>query len=126
MVGVTMFPPFMCDAATIRASTTISMPSSTPSTCGEDHVGIGTDFTQDVTNEGMQYFVHDKGYGRRLLEIKEVVNPMQFARIEQYPNLTAGMERRKWGEQRIRKVLGENWIRIFGEPGADVADSRFP
>ena len=63
----------------------------------------------------MQYFVKDKGYGRRLLEIKEVVNPKEFGRIDQFPNLTAGMERRKWGESRIRKVLGENWIRCFGE-----------
>ena len=115
MVGVTMFPPFMRRGNDSSLDDYLDAIEHTINVCGEDHVGIGTDFTQDVTDEGMQYFVHDKGYGRRLLEIKEVVNPMQFARIEQYPNLTAGMERRKWGERRIRKVLGENWIRIFGE-----------
>ena len=47
--------------------------------------------------------------------LKQVVNPTEFGRIDQYPNLTAAMEARKWSEARIRKVLGENWMRIFGE-----------
>ncbi|MEO8137333.1 MAG: dipeptidase [Betaproteobacteria bacterium] len=115
MVGVTMFPPFMRRGNDSSLDDYLDAIEHTINVCGEDHVGIGTDFTQDVTDEGMQYFVHDKGYGRTLLEIKAVVNPKEFGRIEQYPNLTAGMEARKWGEPRIRKVLGENWIRIFGE-----------
>jgi membrane dipeptidase len=115
MVGVTMFPPFMRRGNDSTLDDYLDAIEHTINVCGEDHVGIGTDFTQDVTPEGLQYFVKDKGYGRRLLDIKEVVNPKEFGRIEQFPNLTAGMERRKWGEGRIRKVIGENWIRAFGE-----------
>lgn len=115
MVGVTMFPPFMCRGNDSTLDDYLNAIEHTINVCGEDHVGIGTDFTQDVTDEGMQYLVHDKGYGRILLEVGKVVNAKTFGRIEQFPNLTAGMEGRKWGERRIRKVLGENWIRIFGE-----------
>jgi membrane dipeptidase len=31
------------------------------------------------------------------------------------PNLTAAMERRGWKEARIRKVMGENWVRLLEE-----------
>jgi len=29
------------------------------------------------------------------------------------PNLTAAMEMRGWKEARIRKVMGENWVRVL-------------
>jgi membrane dipeptidase len=115
MIGVTMFPPFMRHGNESSLDDYLDAIEHTIKVAGEEHVGIGTDFTQDVTFEGFQYMVHDKGYGRKLLDVGEVVNPKDFGRIDQYPNLTAGMERRGWPEARIRKVLGENWMRIFGE-----------
>ena len=115
MVGVTMFPPFMRRGNDSTLGDYLDAIEHTINICGEDQVSIGTDFTQDVDDAGMQYFVHDKGYGRCLLELKQVVNPTEFGRIDQYPNLTAAMEARKWSEARIRQVLGENWMRIFGE-----------
>ncbi|MGN5666443.1 membrane dipeptidase, partial [Xanthomonas citri pv. mangiferaeindicae] len=78
-------------------------------------VGIGTDFTQDMSSADMAYFLHYKGYGRSLLTPKGAVFPEQFSRIEQYPNLTTAMLRRGWSEGRIARILGENWTRLFGE-----------
>lgn len=113
MVGVTMFPPFMRRGNDSSLDDYLDAIEHTLNVCGEDHVGIGTDFTQDIDDAGMQYFVHDKGYGRCLLDIKEVVNPTEFATLEHYPNLTAGMERRNWPVTRIEKVIGANWMRTF-------------
>ena len=115
MVGVTMFPPFMRRGNDSTVDDYLDAIEHTLKLCGEDHVGIGTDFTQDYTLEDFQYLLHDKGHGRRLLQIDEVVNAKGFSRIEQFPNLTAAMERRGWPERRIQKVLGENWMRTFGE-----------
>ncbi|MGE0714842.1 MAG: membrane dipeptidase [Alphaproteobacteria bacterium] len=115
MVGVTMFPPFMRRGNDSTLDDYLEAIEHTIDVCGEEQVGIGTDFTQDVTLDGAQYWVHDKGYGRTLIELKEFHNSKEFPRIENFPNLTAGMERRGWKEPRIRKVLGENWVRIFRE-----------
>ena len=41
--------------------------------------------------------------------------PEGLATIGEFPGLTAAMVRRGWGETRIRKVLGENWLRFLGE-----------
>lgn len=115
MVGVTMFPPFMRRGSDSTLDDYLDAIDYTINLCGEDQVGIGTDFTQDLTAQDMQYFLHDKGTGRRLLEPKGAVFPTQFSRIEQYPNLTAAMELRRWSHTRIKGVLGGNWMRFFGE-----------
>jgi membrane dipeptidase len=36
-------------------------------------------------------------------------------RIGDFPNLTRAMEQAGWHEARIRKVMGENWLRVLGE-----------
>jgi membrane dipeptidase len=41
--------------------------------------------------------------------------PEGFRRIEDFPNLTAAMERRGWPERRIRRIMGENWMRVLAE-----------
>lgn len=115
MVGVTMFPPFMRRGNDSTLDDYLDAIAHTIDVCGEDHVAIGTDFTQGHGAEFMHYVTHDQGYGRKLLEVGEVVFPKQFGRIEQFPALTAAMQARHWSERRIRKVVGENWLRFFGE-----------
>ena len=45
----------------------------------------------------------------------KVVNPEGIRTIGEFPNLTAAMERAGWSETRIKKIMGENWVRVFGE-----------
>lgn len=35
--------------------------------------------------------------------------------IGEFPNLTAAMQRRAWKEARIRRVMGENWLRVLND-----------
>ena len=35
--------------------------------------------------------------------------------IGDFPNLTAAMEHAGWSEAKIRKVMGENWLRLLAE-----------
>lgn len=121
VVGVTMFPPFMPRGNDSTIDDYLDAIEHTVSLCGEDHVAIGTDFTQDVDADGIRYFTLDKGTGRRLLEVGEVRNPPGFERLDGFPNLTAAMERRRWPEPRIAKLLGGNWLRLFGEVWRDPA-----
>src|SRR5258708_20054886 len=81
--------------------------------CGEGNVGIGTDFTQGYGQEFFDWITHDKGYARRLTNFGDVINPEGLRTIGEFPNLTAAMERRGWKEGRIRKVIGENWVRVL-------------
>lgn len=115
MVGVTMFPPFMPKGSQSTLDDYIGVIDYVINLCGEEQVGIGTDFTQGKTAEDMAYFLHYKGTGRSLLTPKGAVFPEDFGRIEQYPNLTRAMQRHGWSEARIERILGGNWMRLFGE-----------
>ena len=93
--------------------------------CGEDNVGIGTDFTQGYGREFFDWITHDKGYGRRLTDFGDVINPDGMRTIGDWPNLTASMERRGWSEGRRRKVMGGNWLRVLRRRlGADPKPQR--
>jgi membrane dipeptidase len=60
---------------------------------GEDHVALGSDFDGGPTP------------------------PRGMKDIADLPRLTEAMLRRGWSEQRIRKFLGENLLRLFREVG---------
>ncbi len=114
-VGVTMFPPFLKRGAAATVDDYVEAIEYCIGIAGEDQVGIGTDFTQGYGREFFDWITHDKGYGRKLTDFGDVINPEGIRTIGEMPNLTAAMERRGWGEGRIRKVMGENWVRLLKE-----------
>jgi membrane dipeptidase len=114
-VGVTMFPAFLPRGAESTIEDYLDAMEYTIDLVGEDQVGVGTDFTQDYGEEFFRYLNHDKGRFRKLVDFGPVVMPEGIRRIEDFPNLTAAMEQRGWPETRIRKVMGENWLRALQE-----------
>ena len=115
-IGVTMFPPFLAKGNAATVPDYIAAIDHVIRIAGEDNVGVGTDFTQDQDDAFFEYLCHDKGYGWRVTgPLGEVVNPEGFRTIGDFPNLTAAVEGAHWREPKIRKALGENWLRIFTE-----------
>jgi membrane dipeptidase len=114
-VGVTMFPPFLRRGTDSTVDDYVEAIEHVIGLCGEDQVGFGTDFTQGYDREFFDWITHDKGYARKLTEFGDIVNPAGMREIKDYPNLTAAMEKRGWKEGRIRKVMGENWVRLLKE-----------
>lgn len=114
-VGVTMFPPFLRRGTESTVDDYVEAIEYVIQLCGEDQVGFGTDFTQGYDRKFFEWITHDKGYARKLTEFGEIVNPAGIREIKDYPNLTAAMQKRGWKESRIRKVMGENWVRLLKE-----------
>jgi membrane dipeptidase len=112
-VGVTMFPPFLQRGAQSTIDDYLYAIEYTIDVVGEEQVGIGTDFTQGHGESFFHYITHDKGQYRKLVDFGDIVMPKGIQRIEDFPNLTATMERRGWKETRIRRVMGENWLRLL-------------
>lgn len=114
-VGVTMFPPFLRRGTESTVDDYVEAIEYVIKLCGEDQVGFGTDFTQGYDRKFFEWITHDKGYARKLTEFGEIVNPAGIRELKDYPNLTAAMQKRGWKESRIRKVMGENWVRLLKE-----------
>ena len=112
-VGVTMFPPFLKRGSGAAVDDYVEAIEYVIDICGEERVGIGTDFTQGYGKPFFDWITMDKGHGRRLTDFGEVVNPEGLRTIGEFPNLTAAMERRGWPASRIEKVIGANWLALL-------------
>lgn len=112
-VGVTAFPPFLKRGIDSSIDDIVDAVEHIINIVGEGQVGIGTDFTQGYDDAFFRYITHDKGGGRKLTDFGEIIMPRGFQRIEDFPNLTAALERRGWPERRIRQIIGENWMRLL-------------
>lgn len=112
-VGVTMFPPFLPRGNDSTVDDYVSAIDYVVNLVGEDRVGFGTDFTVGYDKKFFKYLNRDKGTGRQLTEIWNVEFPDGLESIADFPNLTAAMERARWSEGKIRKVMGENWLSVL-------------
>jgi membrane dipeptidase len=74
---------------------------------GPDHVGIGLDSyfeTIDFNDKNAFYWPSSEGYDEGI--------SMQVAEPTQLPEITGVLLKRGWSEMDIRKVLGENFLRV--------------
>ena len=114
-VGVTMFPPFLKRGIESTIDDYVEAIGYVINLIGEDTVGIGTDFTQGYGKPFFEWLTHDKGRHRRLTDFGTIKNPEGIQTIGEFPNLTRTMERAGWSATRIEKVIGANWLRVFGD-----------
>ena len=114
-VGVTMFSPFLKKGPNSTVDDYVEAIDYVVNLVGEDCVGIGTDFTQNHDQAFFEWITHDKGSARKLTEFGEIKNPKGIRTIGDFPNLTAAMQRAAWPETKIRKIMGENWVRMLKE-----------
>ena len=116
-VGTAIYPSFLPWQEKTSFDNGVEVLDYMVNVCGEDHVGIGTDFTQGQSADWFDWLRQDKGYSRFLMAGKGTAapHPAGWASLSDYPGLTAAMERAGWNETRIRKVLGENWLAVYRE-----------
>lgn len=114
-VGVTMFTPFLARGTDATVDDYVEAMEYVINLCGEDRVGYGTDFTQGHEKPFFDWITHDKGYARRLTDFGTIQNPAGLDTIGHSAALTETMLRRGWPEDRIEKIMGENWVRLLAE-----------
>jgi membrane dipeptidase len=92
--------------------------------CGEDHVGIGTDVPlmgyeiTEATRAEHRRFYEDR-VARGIAapgESADVMNYVEgYNEVDRYDRIGADLRRRGWSTARVEKVLGGNFVRLFGE-----------
>lgn len=117
LVGVTAFGPFLPGEPTIEDY--LDAIEHVIDVVGEEQTGIGTDFIDGHGPAFLEWIFRDKGYARSLVgdALDELVGglrmPSGLAGIGDLPNLVPRMQRRGWSDERIRRVMGENWLRVL-------------
>ena len=75
---------------------------------GEDHVGLGFDFSTE-TEEDYVYFKYKADVYPR----PPWIYPAGIDGFEKIPNVTRGLVARGYSDDAIRKILGGNFLRVF-------------
>lgn len=88
---------------------------------GVDHVGIGLDISEDMTKDEFDRRMNS-GLLSRLPELQagapptfEHYYPNSFRTMANLGLLTEALCRRQFTDEHILKILGGNWLRLFGE-----------
>ena len=126
-VGYATYPAFLPSGGDATLDEILDGFEHMIAVCGEEAVGIGTDFTQDQPVEFFEWLRRDKGVGRLCVPGKPAVPTMPegLGRLSDYPNLAGAMEARRWPEGRIERVMGGNWLRFLEEAWAPSPATPF-
>lgn len=112
-VGVTMFAPFLKNGINSTIEDYVEAIDYVVNICGEDNVGIGTDFTQGHGHDFFEWLTHDKGYARRLTRFGKIVNPLGIRTLGEFPNLTDALSARGFSDAKVEKIMGKNWVNVL-------------
>jgi membrane dipeptidase len=92
--------------------------------CGEDHIGIGTDgplfgyeINEETRKRHREFFEDRRKKGISAPgEAADVLNMVEgYNDVGRYESLAADLKARGWTRARIDKLLGGNFVRLFGE-----------
>ena len=122
VVGATCITTFLKTGASSTLPDYVDAIDDIVQRIGIDHVGIGTDFTQDQTDDFWRYIGSQQGskYPARYIDPNvridwQRIYPKGLKTPDKLPALADALSDRGYGWQDVEKVLGGNWMRLFRE-----------
>jgi membrane dipeptidase len=106
VVGVAAAIPFFIDGANPTADRVVDHIEHIAATAGIDHVGLGPDFVDDYYQEVFGGWILPPGFGPGH-------SKAEVSRPSDLPLITGSMLQRGFSETDVRKVLGENVVRLL-------------
>ena len=116
-VGFASYTPFLPKGEDSTLADCVSAIDYVINIVGENRVGIGTDWVQDQNIDFFNYLSSDKGKGKPTSTPHKKVPsmPKGLESLGSFWNFIPAMEEAGWSEEKIRKILGENWVNFLGE-----------
>ena len=114
-VGFASYTPFLPKGEDSTIDDCVAAMAYVIDLVGEENIGIGTDWVQSQDIGFFNYLSADKGRGRATAPPHPKVPsmPKGLETLGDFRNFIPAMERAGWTEARIRRVLGENWMRFL-------------
>ncbi|MDP7579179.1 MAG: membrane dipeptidase [SAR202 cluster bacterium] len=118
VIGATSWPPFLRNGFKSTLTDFGDAIDDMVERVGIDHVGIGSDYTQNQPKEWFDILMSFQGtkFNPRRLEYPETVtHTAGLETPDMLPNVAIELARRGYREEDILKVIGGNWLRLFNE-----------
>lgn len=114
VVGAVSVPPFLSCSTRATLDNYLDMIEYLIDLMGIDHVGVGPDFMEEMSPESSAGAL--KGLSPEILAQYAAVEPVQgFESARNFPNLTEGLVKRGYKSDEVQKVMGGNWVRLYGQ-----------
>jgi membrane dipeptidase len=117
VVGVNAFPWFLAAGSQATISDFLDTVNYMVKLIGIDHVGIGCDFIEGQSREWFRWLFT----GRNTDKVPDyqidwpVIYPKGLQGAADFPNLTRALLQRGYSETDVKKIMGENFLRLFRE-----------
>jgi membrane dipeptidase len=108
VVGVNAFPAFVSKRPSPTVEQLLDHVDYMVSLIGDDHVGLGFDFSTE-TEEDYEYFKYKTDVYPR----PPWTYPAGIDGFDRIPNVTRGLVLRGYSDKAIQKILGGNFLRVF-------------
>ena len=120
VIGSTSFPSFLPKKFESTIEDYVDAIEDLIDRVGVDHVGIGTDFTQDQPESFWRYIGSQQGTKWPSTFVKSTADyekfadcPKGFETPDRLPNLADVLTARGYTPGDVSKILGGNWFRLF-------------
>ena len=118
VIGANAFPPFLPNGFESSLEDYVDAIDDLVERVGIDHVGIGTDFTQDQPKEFFNWLFAQQGtkYQPRPVEYPDpLVHPRDMETPDKFSNVAGELLGRGYRPEDVVRILGGNWLRLFEE-----------
>ena len=114
VIGANVHPPFLAKGSDSTIDDFVDVIDYLVKLVAVDHVAIGTDFTEGQPREFFDRLLTGK---RKIHPVKypeyPIVNPKGIRSAAEFPNITCALLARGYGEPDVKKIIGENWLRLY-------------
>ncbi|MQG69775.1 MAG: peptidase M19 [SAR202 cluster bacterium] len=118
VIGANAFPPFLRTGFESTLSDYVDAIDDLVERAGIDHVAIGTDYTQDQPASFFNWLFAQQGtkYQERPVAYPDpLLHPAGMETPDRFFNIATVLIERGYRDEDVVKVLGGNWLRLFGE-----------
>lgn len=116
VIGATPYPIFLPAGYKSKLSDFLDVMDYLVDLVGVNHVAVGTDFTEKQPEEFFIWLHTGKSWERPFSELEyPVIYPEGIRSADEFPNITRGLVERGYTESEVKKIIGENWLRLYSQ-----------
>ena len=116
VIGANIFPAFLPSGNRATIDDYIDVIDYLVEMIGIDHVAVGTDFTEGQPKEFFDWLLTGKSKrGPCMQLVHPISNPKGIQHAKEFPNITQALMKRGYAEGDTKKIMGENWLRLYRE-----------
>ena len=116
VVGANIWPTFLAAGNKATLSDFLDTVDYMVKLIGIDHVGIGSDFIEGQSREWLRWLFTGRNIDMEpRYQLGVPTYPEGIRGPTDFPNLTRGLLERNYSERDVKKIMGENFLRLFRE-----------